>query len=93
MYVPRIFYLKSGNLNKNVNLNSETLETSIPCMYIPYKNGLSSKLIIFFHANAEDIFISYDFIYNISKILKINILVPEYPSYSIYKTVKSEKKE
>ena len=25
--------------------------------------------------------------------LKINILVPEYPSYSIYKNIKNEKKE
>jgi hypothetical protein len=62
-------------------------------MYIPYKNGFSSKIIIFFHANAEDIFISYEFVNNISKILKINVLVPEYPSYSIYKTIKSDNKD
>jgi hypothetical protein len=62
-------------------------------MYIPFKNRFSSKIIIFFHANAENMFKSYQFVNNISKILQINVLVPEYPSYSIYKNIKSENKE
>ena len=55
---------------------------SIPCLYLPYSSG-SSKIILFFHANAEDIGNSYDLLSFIRDGLKINILAIEYPGYGI----------
>ena len=55
---------------------------SIPCLYLPYTSG-SSKIILFFHANAEDIGNSYDLLSFIRYELKINILAVEYPGYGI----------
>ena len=34
----------------------------IPCLFIPFKEG-TNKLILFFHANAEDIGGTFDFLY------------------------------
>ena len=34
----------------------------IPCLYLPFDNG-ARKLIIYFHGNAEDIGLAYDFLY------------------------------
>jgi len=56
-------------------------------MYLPYKNGNSSKILIYFHANAEDLGLCYNFADELRKILRINVIVPEYPGYSIYKDI------
>jgi hypothetical protein len=34
----------------------------IPCLYLPIDDG-ARKLIIYFHGNAEDIGLAYDFLY------------------------------
>lgn len=60
-----------------------SVENQIPCLYLPYLNG-STKLIIFFHGNAEDIGFSYEMLDHLKTALKINILAVEYPSYGIY---------
>ena len=57
--------------------------TDIPCLYLPYTN--SNKIIIYFHANAEDLGTSYAFLTHLRKQLKINILAVEYPGYGLYK--------
>jgi hypothetical protein len=51
---------------------------------MPYQSG-SSKLIIFFHGNAEDLGISYEMLDHLRGALKINIIAVEYPGYGIYK--------
>jgi hypothetical protein len=48
----------------------------------------SSKIMIYFHANAEDVGSCYSFVQYVSKTLKINILAVEYPGYGIYNKIK-----
>src|SRR4051794_2273273 len=56
---------------------------SIPCLYLPFSNG-SSKLLLYFHGNAEDIGLSYEMLDHMRSALKVNVLAVEYPGYGIY---------
>ena len=58
--------------------------TSIPCLYLPYING-SSKLLVYFHGNAEDLGCTYGLINHIGSTLQIHVLAVEYPGYGVYK--------
>ena len=55
----------------------------VPCMHLPYTIG-SSKLMIYFHANAEDIVLCNELLDYIRALLKVNIIAVEYPGYGIY---------
>ena len=55
----------------------------IPCLYLPYQNG-SSKILLYFHGNAEDVGISYEMLDHFRNSLKINVLAMEYPGYGVY---------
>lgn len=57
---------------------------SIPSLYLQSSHG-SSKLLLFFHANAEDLGKIYDFLDIIRCVLEVSILAPEYPGYGLYK--------
>ena len=48
----------------------------------------SSKLLLYFHANAEDIGLSYQLLDTIRSNMKINVLAPEYPGYGIYRSLR-----
>jgi fermentation-respiration switch protein FrsA (DUF1100 family) len=48
------------------------------------ENG-ADKIIIYFHGNAEDIGLAYDFLYKLGSELKMHILAVEYPGYGLYK--------
>jgi len=54
---------------------------SIPCLYLPYEH--ETKLMLFFHGNAEDIGIAYDILIEIRNYLRISILAMEYPGYGL----------
>ena len=74
------------NLNRNSNINSsknkkKKKRDNIPCWL---EKCESDKLVVFFHGNAEDIGISYDFIKIMTQYLKVNVLAMEYPGYGIY---------
>lgn len=58
-------------------------KTNISCLYLKSPSQ-SSKLIIYFHANAEDLGSSYELLDKIRKKMNINIIAPEYPGYGIY---------
>ena len=45
----------------------------------------SSRIMIYFHANAEDAGLSDEIIFPLKEQLNVNLLVPEYPAYGIYK--------
>ena len=62
---------------------SKRISHYIPCMHMPYTVG-SSKLMIYFHANAEDIVLCNELLDYIRALLKVNIIAVEYPSYGIY---------
>ena len=55
----------------------------VPCLFLPCLKG-SSKLIIFFHGNAEDLGISYEMLDHMRTALRVNLMAVEYPGYGIY---------
>ena len=55
----------------------------IPCIYIPYSNG-SSKILLYFHGNAEDLGKVCPLMSVISCELKVHIVAIEYSGYGIY---------
>ena len=74
-------------INKD-NQNSNKIENYIPCLFIQ-EYEQSSNFIIFFHGNSEDIFISELLGQYFSEKFKMNVVIVEYPGYSIYKAKKS----
>ena len=57
-------------------------DKAIPCLYLPYEQD--SKLVLFFHGNAEDIGIAYEILCEIRACMKLSILAMEYPGYGLY---------
>lgn len=55
----------------------------IPCMILKYPGG-SSKIFVYFHANAEDLGRAYKFLQYIHTYLRVHILAVEYPGYGVY---------
>jgi hypothetical protein len=54
----------------------------IPCIFIP---GRSKRLLVYFHGNGEDLYSCHDLAVSLEDCLGVNVLVPEYPGYGIYK--------
>jgi len=54
-------------------------------------NLQSENVLIYFHANAEDLGLSYDFLLYLQENLNINVLGIEYPGYGVYEGSPSEK--
>lgn len=61
--------------------NSKT--TAIPCIFLTPPQG-SSKILIFFHGNAEDLKLSYDLADMLRSVLSVSVLAVEYPGYGLY---------
>ena len=61
-----------------------TSSHSIPCLYLSSPKG-SSKTIIFFHGNAEDIGLAYELVNHLRATLQVHVIGVEYPGYGIYK--------
>ena len=58
----------------------------IPCIFIRDKtNKLSKNFIIVFHGNAEDVFSASKMGNSLYQKIGMNIIIVEYPGYSIYK--------
>lgn len=56
----------------------------IPCLYLREKTVGSSKLLLYFHGNAEDVGLSLRDLDILKKSLKINILAMEYRGYGVH---------
>merc|ERR1711990_670675 len=69
----------------------EIHEVSVPCMFFPCTD-ITDKVLIFFHANAEDAYLNSDFVHSMKETLRMHILSVEYPGYGIYKGKPSEAK-
>ena len=94
-----VFYNPSFNYNQ-INFQSKNLifidkgnnkndiANYIPCLFIQ-EYEQSSKFLIYFHGNSDDIFSSELFCQHLCENLKMNVIIVEYPGYSIYKTEKS----
>lgn len=62
----------------------------IPCLFLQKRgNELSPNFLIMFHGNAEDIFDAKIMADELLKFLPMNIIIVEYPGYSIYDLPKS----
>ena len=71
-----LIYIPSGK---------EKEEYYIPCFLLTNEISRSSKnFVIFFHGNAEDIFLSRMMAEILLETLNMNIITVEYPGYSIY---------
>ncbi len=55
----------------------------IPCMFLRYPSG-SSKVILYFHGNAEDVGHTVELLEHVRDSLGIHIICVEYPGYGIY---------
>ena len=78
-YYPKLKEKKPNNI-----VNKSLKHDQIPCLYYRYCLG-SNKLILYFHANAEDLGMISIIISQLSQYLKVNVLAVEYPGYGIYK--------
>ena len=56
---------------------------SIPCFYLQHQEG-SSKIMIYFHGNAEDLGLSFEILDTLRSVLRIHVLAVEYPGYGVY---------
>ena len=61
----------------------DCLSHFIPCMHRPYLNG-SSKVLLYFHANAEDVILAHELLENVKNFLKIHVVAVEYPGYGLF---------
>jgi len=59
------------------------MTNAIPCLFMPNASG-SSKLMIYFHGNAEDVGYASDLLDYIRTLLKVHVIAVEYPGYGIY---------
>ncbi len=57
LFIPRGEMI-NGKTDFDVPLKDKT-RTHIPCLFLPYARG-SSKLLLYFHGNAEDVGLAYD---------------------------------
>jgi esterase/lipase len=77
-----IIYIK-----KNKEIDNK-IENYIPCLFIQEREQ-SSKFLIFFHGNSEDIFLSELIGQLFAEKLQMNVIIVEYPGYSIYNAPKN----
>ena len=76
-----IFIKKNEGIDNNI-------ENYIPCLFIQEAEQ-SSKFLIFFHGNSEDIFLSELIGQYFAEKLQMNVIIVEYPGYSIYNAPKN----
>ena len=74
-----IFIPKSSSDSENSSNKSY-----IPCLFIKEHIFHSKNIIIMFHGNAEDIFGARCMGETLVQKLRMNVIIVEYPSYSIY---------
>ena len=60
---------------------NEKTSLYIPGLFYP---KVSSKIILYFHGNAEDCALSFDQQQKIGDYLNVNVLAVEYPGYGLY---------
>jgi len=71
--------------NVSVPSSCKGLSGALPCIWLPSKE--SSQVLIYFHANAEDLGMIYGAVKQLQKELKLSILAVEYPGYGLLKDI------
>ncbi len=54
-------------------------DSYIPCLYLKAKKGKFQTIWVYFHANHEDLGLTYGICYEIASTLRVNVLSVEYP--------------
>ena len=57
-----------------------------------YQSFKGKKLLVYFHANAEDIGQAYPLLDSIRTNTRYDVLAPEFPGYGTYRTTVSKEK-
>ncbi|CDW88352.1 UNKNOWN [Stylonychia lemnae] len=73
---------QSFNNLKNKEKQQKLMD-HIPCLYLPFDHG-SSKILLYFHGNAEDIGLSRPFLDYIRQLNRMHVMAVEYVGYGIY---------
>ena len=82
----KLEYEKQKQLNFekfNMKYDKKHISHFIPCLHIPFHIG-SSKMMIYFHANAEDVVLAHELLDYIRTLLRVHIIAVEYPGYGLY---------
>lgn len=56
---------------------------NIPALVLQCPRG-SSKILLYFHGNAEDVGLAYELMDHIRSTLLVHVMAMEYPNYGIY---------
>lgn len=90
-YEEELVFIPKPATYASKNWCSNTTDVSyIPCLFLPsLLTSLSKNICIYFHGNAEDIFLARDIADYIRSNISMNVLLVEYPGYSLYDAEKS----
>jgi len=66
-------------------MDEERYAEGIPCLWLPASRA--AGVILFCHANAEDIGMSFAFVQHMRDQFKMNVLAVEYPGYGLLKHI------
>ena len=55
----------------------------IPCLFLSCPRG-SSKVLLYFHGNAEDVGLAYELMDHLRSTMMLHVMAVEYPGYGIY---------
>jgi len=85
--VERLCYPSPESTYNRESFPSELIElpkgdgTKVPCLYLPFQHA--RFVVMYFHANGEDLGSSYPFCQGMREQLQVNVLAIEYPGYGI----------
>eukprot|EP00347_Sterkiella_histriomuscorum_P023413 403334733 len=85
-YIGKNHRKSRAKLHTNMDQHQSNAQSQghIPCLYIPCDRG-SSKLLIYFHANGEDVGIAKEMLDYLQTLLRVHVLAVEYPGYGLYR--------
>ena len=80
--IPNVTFQIKNKFSDNKNVKQD----HIPCLFVKTDeaNKKCDKLIIYFHANYEDLGNCHNLITSIAQFNRINVLAVEYPGYGAY---------
>ncbi len=80
--IDKKYIIQIPTQRKIKNKDNIEITEKIPCFFL--KNINSPNILIIFHCNGLDMFDIFSSISKLYKEYNINILIPEYPGYSLY---------
>jgi pimeloyl-ACP methyl ester carboxylesterase len=76
----------NGSLSGYPEQQISKIKEAIPCLYLPAIRE-SSKILLYFHGNAEDIGCTEEFLNPLRNQFNFHVLSVEYPGYGLYEGV------